>query len=139
VQTATPDKGLDCAFPASVFAELEHRATTLILFQCTACPGAGIKRSFSGCCQKQCETNPSKEQKTHTAVSANKIIRRKIAITSFTKVTTVSTTNASHEENRWSECHDKVLYVGPTSARNVLTKLMPDSCSWRNSHCTTDR
>jgi len=46
--------------------------------------------------QKKCESNPSTEQK-HAAVFANRISRRKITITSLTKITAVSTTNVSHE------------------------------------------
>jgi len=46
--------------------------------------------------QKECETNPSREQK-NAAVFARRIIRRKI--TSLTEVTVVSTTNVSHERN----------------------------------------
>ena len=37
LQTTTPAKVLDCASVAPVVSELEHRATTLILFQNTAC------------------------------------------------------------------------------------------------------
>jgi len=46
--------------------------------------------------QKQCETNPSREQK-NAAVVANRISRRKITITSLTKLTVVSTTKLHHE------------------------------------------
>jgi len=48
--------------------------------------------------QKQCETNPSREQK-NAAVVANRISRRKVTITSLTKLTAVSTTNLHHERN----------------------------------------
>ena len=50
LQTTTSDKVLlDCASVASVFSKLEHQATTLILFQNSACPGAGKKLNLSGC------------------------------------------------------------------------------------------
>jgi len=49
LQNTTPAKVLDCASVAPVVSELEHRATTLILFQNTACPGAGKKPNISGC------------------------------------------------------------------------------------------
>jgi len=44
--------------------------------------------------QKECETNPSKEEK-NAAVFANRIAEKKI--TSLTEVTAVSTTNLRHE------------------------------------------
>jgi len=75
--------------------------------------------------QKEYETNPSKEQ-NNAAVFANRISRRKIKITSLTKVTVVSTANVCQErKNRYSECY-QVLYPGPKSARNILTNLSPN-------------
>jgi len=75
--------------------------------------------------QKQCETNPSREWK-NTAVFANRISWRKIAITSLTEVTAVSTTNLRHERKKsLLVMLQKVLYAGSKLARNILTKLSP--------------
>jgi len=67
-------------------------------------------------CQKECETNLSREQK-NAAVFANRIIWRNITITSLTEVT------ARKKKNRFSECYENVLYAGPKLTRNILTKL----------------
>jgi len=48
---------------------------------------------------KECETNPSREQK-NAAVFANRISWRKITITSLTEVTAVRTTNVPHERKK---------------------------------------
>jgi len=95
------------------------------LISSTQCHPVLISLPLFSTSQKEFETNPNRDHK-HTAVFANTTSWRKIIITSFTEITTVSATKVTKEKIFYSECYKNVLYAGPKSARNILTNLSPN-------------
>ena len=106
--------------PACRFLKTSQESREWLIFS-TQCYRVLISSPLSPS-QKECETNPSREQK-NAAVFANWIRWRKIAITSLTEVTAVSRTNVRHKRKTCplSTLVEKLC----VQARNILTNLSP--------------
>jgi len=78
--------------------------------------------------QKECETNPRREQKKAVAFTIPELAEEKSQSLHSQKSTQwAQQLCVTNENNRCSECHQKkTLYAGPKSTWRILTNLSPN-------------